>query len=1142
MGHDTWLKCVRKWFGTPVQPRRCRQAVTRSMSAELRLLEPRVLLSASVPDDAAATDLWQPLAAFPVDAAARSVSYLNLTDYTAFSMNEPAVRRTLDDAAPETFSNDSARTSTITLLDPEGKPERFAIYESQIMAPELAAQFPSIKTYVGQGIDDPTAVAQLDLTPEGFHAQVLSEHGRWYIDPYFHLNDDFYASYYTSAARPSESTLASLRGAVNDIDDDTDLPHRHSDAEWVTPSEHSNTAARSGSVLRTYRTAIAATGEYTAFHGGTVELGQAAIVTAMNRVSGLFETEFSIRMQLIGNNSTLVYTNAATDPYTNDGGNVQDGENQANVDAVIGDANYDIGHVFGTGGGGSASLSGVGVSGDKAWAHTGQPSPTGDSFWVDYVCHEMGHQFGAEHTFNNPDPDNRVRTAAYEPGSGSTIMSYAGLFQPQNNLQATNDAYFHSYSFDQIINHVDNVIPNVGTRTNTGNTVPTINAGSDYTIPANTPFKLTAVGSDAGGGSLVYNWEERDLGPAQVLGAAQNTTSPIFRSWTPTSDPSRTFPRLEDILDGTLVKGEKIPSLTRTMNFRAIARDNFVGGGGVNTDDMVLNVVDTGAAFVITSQTSNVTWTSGTTENVTWNVAGTTANGINTANVRILLSTDGGLTYSTVLSSSTANDGTEAVLVPYLSTTQARIRVEAVGNVFFDISDVNFTVTGTNTPPSIGIAVANQTVNDNATISPFLTLTVSDPDTQAMSALVRIGNGVVRGDFTPASAAGWSRTVIGNDIQYARTFTGAANIGNVVQTAIRSLVFQPRSNAIKPLTTETTVFTVTVADALAAPVSNNITSVRTTSLNDAPTISGTSTAVTVNDNATVNPLAAVIVNDADMQEMLISVTILNGLVRGDFAPASTTGWAVRYTTGNDITYKRYFGPQTNVGAAAQAAFRALVFQPRQNAIRPTTTELTDFQVTVSDGVAPAVLGTNSRVTTTSVNNAPVIGGAVANQVMNDDQTKAVFSTLTVTDPDNQDTFTRVTITNGVVRGDFTAASATGWTRTVTGNDIIYTRYFNPTANIGSVVQMAIRALVFQPRNNVPIGTTEMTSFTVFVNDGVASATNSTTSVITTGVAPRVAATAQASATDWTVRETTIIIPATKKSHPIPLARLLRKSR
>ncbi len=1150
MDYTALSTAVRSWLLRRPRHRSPRTGVSyrTAFPVEVSLVEPRVLLSASVPGD----DLWQPLEAFPTDVTAQAVSYLNLSDYTAFTMDEIAVRQTLD-AAPDAGADFSINTSTITLLDPEGNPERFAIYESQIMAPKLAAQFPNIKTYAGQGIDDPTAVVHLDLTPQGFHAQVLSSEGRWYIDPYFHLNDDYYASYYASAARPSEGALASL---TCESDHDAAADHHHGDHDSTpeteapssvshdVPSGPAEIAARSGTQLRTYRTAIAATGEYTAFHGGTVELGYGAIVTAMNRIGGLYTTEFSIAFQLVADNASLVYTDAATDPYTNDGGSLLDSENQANIDAVIGDANYDIGHVFGTGEGGSASLAGVGITGGKAWAHTGQPSPIGDSFVIDYVAHEMGHQFGADHTFNLGDP-NRVRTAAYEPGSGSTIMSYAGLFGAQNNLQPTNDQYFHSYSFDQIIEHVDETIPTVGTRTGTGNAVPTINAGSDYTIPANTPFKLTAVGSDANGnGALVYNWEQRDLGPAQGLNAAQNTTSPIFRSWIPTSDPTRTFPRLEDILDGTLVKGEKLPSLTRTMNFRAIVRDNNPNGGGVNTDDMVVNVVDTGAPFAITSPNTNLAWTGGTFETVTWNVAGTTGNGINVANVRILLSTDGGNNFTTVLASSTPNDGSQSILVPLLTTALARIKVEAIGNVFFDISDANHSITGVNTAPVLGGAIANQSVNDNATISPFPSLTVTDPDLQALSVLVRVGNGTVRGEFTPASSSGWTRTVVGNDIQYARTFSAAANIGSVAQAAVRALVFQPRSNAIKPGTSEVTAFTVLASDGLSAPVSNNLTSVRTTSINDASSISGASPNVIVNDNATVNPFSTLIVSDADMQEMLISVTILNGKFRGDFTNANVgTGWTVRYTTGNDITYKRYFSPGQNVGATAQAAFRALVFQPRSNAIRPGTTEATDFQVTVSDGVSPAVANTGTRVTTTSVNNAPAIAGAAANQPMADNQTRAVFSAVTITDPDTQEMLTRVTIANGVNRGDFALASTAGWTRTLSGSNIVYTRYFNPAANIGALVQTAIRALVFQPRSNVPIGTTETTSFTVFVNDGIVNTTNGASSVNTTGVAPRPAAPSPIAPPTFLDSDiTTVVLSSVNKSRSNPLTRLLRKSR
>ncbi len=446
-----------------------------------------------------------------------------------------------------------------------------------------------------------------------------------------------------------------------------------------------------------------------------------------------------------------------------------------------------------------------------------------------------------------------------------------------------------------------------------------------------------------------------------------------------------------------------------------------------------------------------------------------------------------------------------------------------------------------NTAPTIGGLPANQSVNDTTTIVPFAAIAVTDPNNQNMLAKVTITNGVVRGDFTVATTAGWTRTITGNNIVYSRFYNPAPNIGSVVQAALRAFVFQPRANAIKPNTTELADITVFVNDGIANTTAT--TRITTTSVNNTPQFGGLSVNVPVTDKVTVNPLAALIVNDADTQEMLISVTILNGKVRGDFTTASTAGWAVRYTTGNDITYKRYFGPQANVGAAAQAAFRALVFQPRTNAIKPGTTELTDFQVTVSDGVAPAVLGTGTRVTTTSVNDAPTVSGAVANQTMNDNQSKAVFGTLTVTDPDTQDQFVRITINNGTTHGDFTASTTTGWTRKVSGTNILYERFFAAAANNGAVVQTAVRALAFQPRTNVPVGTTETTSFTIFVNDGLANVTNSTTSVITTGVAPRPASSAPVVSPVFLDSDiATIVVPSIKRSPSSLWARLLRKSR
>ncbi len=1408
MMRSAWLKLLQRWLSGSQSscPRRSRRTrPTQTVPAEIWTMESRVLLSATLPAVAGPqteASPWQALDAFPANA--RGIGNPRLTDYTALAMNESAMRLALDAAPDEAAFDFSINTDTVTLINPQGTAERFAIYETQIMSPELAAKFPDIKTYAGKGIDDPTATVQIDLTSQGFHAQVLSADGRWYIDPYFHLSDDYYASYFAADAQPSDAERvhdeeSGLAHGRNDF-----VTHHHDDPPIMASAEATTTTlARTGSQLRTYRLAVAASGEYTAYHGGTISGAQSAIVTAINRVTGIYEKELSIRLQLVANNNNLIYTNASTDPYSNYDASALLNQNQTNIDAVIGSANYDIGHVFTTGGGGLAGLRVVGNPFYKAWGETGLSNPIGDVFYVDYVAHEMGHQFGANHTFNVND-SNRNASTAYEPGSGSTIMSYAGLFGA-DNLQSNSSAYFHSVSFDEIIAYVDNSIPSVGTRTSTGNSVPTVDAGSDYTIPASTPFTLTAAGNDADGtGSLTYNWEERDLGPAQSLTAADNGSSPLFRSFTATSNSSRTFPRLSNLLAGTTSIGEKLPTTSRNMNFRATVRDNATGGGGVNTDDMVVHVVNTGAAFAVLSPNTNVSWNGGTTQTVTWNVAGTTGNGINVANVRILLSTDGGTTFGTVLAASTENDGSADVAIPNISTSQARIKVEAIGNIFFDISNVNFTIsavanlspvvnnqsfnlpenvpngtvvgtvtasdddagqsltysitggnTGTafainsstgqitvanssvlnfetnptfnltvqvtdsgapsqfdtatvtinitdvneapslalgasiafvdensstagglvltsvtviddalgsetvslsgtdaaafevvggnlrvkagtvlnfeakdnyavtvnvndstvgstpddsqsfvlflndvdeppvisnqsfsvatgfvngtvvgtvaasdpegqtltyaiiggntggafainsatgqitvansaavtalnspfslqvevtdgtlptplsstatvtinvNSTPTIGGANANLTVNDNTTIAPFATLTITDPDTQNMFARVTILNGVVRGDFTSATTTGWTRTVVGNNILYERFYNPQADIGSVVQAAIRAFVFQPRNNAIKPNTTELTDFSVLVNDG-AVVTTNTATRVRTTSVNNAPLIGGANLNVAVNDNATVNPFSTLTVTDDDMQEMLISVTILNGVFRGDFTNATSSGWAVRYVIGNDITYKRYFSPGTNVGASAQAAFRALTFQPRANAIKPGTTEAVDFQVTVSDGVAPAVLGTGNRVTTTSVNNAPTIGGAVANQTMNDNATKLVFSTLTVTDADTQDMLVKITITNGSLRGDFTAASATGWTRVVNGNNIDYSRYFSAAANIGATVQAAIRALNFQSRTNVPIGTSETTQFTLLVKDGLAEATNNATTVIVTGVAP-----------------------------------------
>lgn len=445
----------------------------------------------------------------------------------------------------------------------------------------------------------------------------------------------------------------------------------------------------------------------------------------------------------------------------------------------------------------------------------------------------------------------------------------------------------------------------------------------------------------------------------------------------------------------------------------------------------------------------------------------------------------------------------------------------------------------TNTVPKITGAAVNQAVNDKATISPFAAITLIDPDTQSLYARVTIENGVYRGDFTPASIAGWNRTVVGNTIRYERYFSAAAHNDYLVQDAVRSFVFQPREGV--PGATEATRFTVLFND-IYSSTSDSTTTVVSTATNDAPTLSGAIINQTVNDDTTILPFRTLKVTDPDTQNMLAKVTILNGVVRGDFTAASTTGWT-RTVTGNNIIYSRYYKPETNIGGTVQAAIRGFVFQPRKNALNPGMTEKTAFEVFVNDGVVVAT-SLPISVITTSVNDAPKIDGAVANQAVNDNTTIAPFTTLNVIDADTQSMVAKVTILNGVVRGDFTAASTTGWTRSVTGNNIIYSRYYNPATNIGASVQAAIRAFVFQPRSNVlPVGQKETTAFTVFVNDGLANVMNSTTSVITTSVAPRPAFSTPVTAQLILASDiTTVVLPSVHKPRTNSLARLLTKAR
>jgi reprolysin-like metallo-peptidase family M12B/putative Ig domain-containing protein len=652
--------------------------------------------------------------------------------YRTVQLNKSVLKNLLALARPETSGPIETTGVEIQIPLPGGGVQRFLIQDSPIMEPKLAARYPDIKTYVGQGVDDPSTTMRIDFTPRGFHAIILSPAGQVYIDPYSRDTDTHYISYF------KRDFLATNKPFSCGVDSQTAA------AEALAPS---SVASRpTGGTLRTYRLALACTGEYAAAvctpNAPTVSATLAAMITSVNRCSAIYERELAIRFILVSNNDRIIYLDGSSDPYTNGSGSTMLSQNQSNIDSVIGSANYDFGHVFSTGGGGIAYLGIICINGSKAKGVTGTANPIGDPYDVDYVVHEMGHQFGANHPFAGTGGScsgNQNLASAYEPGSGTTIMAYAGICSPQD-LASHSDDYFHTINYDEIDGYTSGTGSSCAQLSSTGNTPPAIAPLSGYTIPAQTPFSLTASASDPDGDTVTYCWEEFDKGPIQDPTAEprDNGSSPLFRSFPPTTNPTRIFPSLTYILNNqnvppatvnTLATGEYLPTTSRNMVFRVTVRDNHPGGGGSNYSSSTVSAVNSAGPFVITAPNSGATIAGGTPQTVTWNVANTNVSPINCANVKISLSTDGGNTFPIVLASSMPNIGIALVTIPNtanVATTQGRIKVEAVGNIFFDISDANLTITSTNTAPTLNISSGISVVRGKLTPTVAAVGTASD--------------------------------------------------------------------------------------------------------------------------------------------------------------------------------------------------------------------------------------------------------------------------------------------------------------------------------------------------------------------------------------------------------------------------------
>ncbi|MDY8136413.1 reprolysin-like metallopeptidase [Aquimarina sp. 2201CG5-10] len=653
--------------------------------------------------------VWTPISPNKTQTKPKEFRKTNPTKFQLFDLNTQQLKSILESTPSRTQQKSS--NIIIELPTEKGILKKFKILEASVLADELAKKFPDIKSYVGYGIDDPTSTARFSISNIGLHAMISSgNHGTIYIDP-FTKDKQSYISYSKAdlPADPNSFECLVEESVKSNI------------------SEQGSTSVRNANdgKLRTFRLAIACTGEYSQFHlnnqgissGASDQVKKAAVLSAVNttmtRVNGIFEKDLALTMVLVNNNTDIIFLNANTDNLSNNNAGALINESQTVCDNFIGFNNYDIGHAFSTGGGGLAQLRSPCTS-SKARGITGSGSPIGDSYDVDYVAHEMGHQYGGNHTQNN---SCQRSNASVEPGSASTIMGYAGICSP--NVQNNSDAYFHAISIQEMWQNISQGSGTCGSQSNTNNAAPTADAGPNYTVPASTPFVLKGNGSDTNSGdSLTYCWEQMDAQPATMPPSATSTNGPAFRSLTPTASSDRYMPALSTVIGGqTSSTWEVVPSVSRTMNFRLTVRDNAPGGGGSASDNTQISVAGNAGPFVVNVPNTNVSWPSGSSQTVTWDVAGTTGNGINAANVDILLSTNGGNTYPVTIATGVANDGSHTITVPNQVGSQNRIMVRGSGNIFYDISNTNFEITqgsGDTQAPTAPSALAASNITSNS--------------------------------------------------------------------------------------------------------------------------------------------------------------------------------------------------------------------------------------------------------------------------------------------------------------------------------------------------------------------------------------------------------------------------------------------
>lgn len=933
-------------------------------------------------------------------------------------------------SAPQRRSVSSSQV-VVSFPNADGSSSRYKVSENSNFAPELAARYPEIRSFIGHGIDDPTATIYFSISPLGLQAMTLkADSPTEFIEPY--TTDRSLYAVYRRSDQPTEANTFSCH-----------TPDEVSTA--ILPMLRPNA---DDAYLRTFRLALSVTGEYTAYFGGTKALALAGINNTLTRVNGVFEKDFAARVVLIANTDAVIYTNASTDPYS-PGSTGSDGawntEVQSTLTSVIGEANYDVGHLFGaSGGGGNAGCIGcVCINNQKGRGFT-SPSgaPAGDNFDIDYVAHELGHQFGATHTFSHSNESTGVQM---EPGSGSTIMGYAGI--TSKDVQPHSDAYFHAVSIQQVTNNIK--LKTCPVKTPTGNTIPTVDAGSDYTIPKSTAFKLTGSGSDANTDVLTYNWEQMNSGSSTAtVPTSTNTSGPLFRSYAATTSASRYFPKLSSLLTGgTTTAGseivvEALPSVARQLNFRLTVRDNRAGGGGNNSDDMVVTVSPGAGPFMVNSPNTAVSYSGGSNQTITWAVAGTTTNDVNCANVDILLSTDGGQTFPTTLLASTPNDGSQSVVIPNIPGVLNRIMVKGTNHIFFDVSNANFTITSgvvdaiVPTPPTVlAVTLTTQTSSNLAW--------VPSTDNVGVAAYNVYQNGVLKSTSPTPLTSVAGLTPATSYSFYVRAKDAAGNLS-------------PQSNTVSvttlPAGADTTAPSTPTSLAASGTTSNktNLTwtastdniAVATYSVykNGSYVAAATGTSYTVTGlNPSTNYSFTVKGKDAagnlSPASNVVSVTT-TALGADTVAPSKPTNLTASGTT-QTKTVLSWTGSTDNVGVASYSVYKNSVYVASATGTTYTVNGLTastaySFTVKAKDA-AGNLSAVSNTVSVTTLPQAATYCTSMGNSVAYEKISKVQFGTINMVSTGGSGYTSFTTASTNVSRGSsYTIAVTPQWTGTVYG--------------------------------------------------------------------------------------------------------------